>query len=115
MKNRRGVREAGVASLFFACAALCMAGCAGTGAADPPSHPVNVEGQTYLISQLTAGTWTAVAPAPASGNAISSPSARSALLRAIELRSGCKVTDADYSRNGKQLDAQVDCAGRLTN
>jgi hypothetical protein len=109
-----GRRKAGAASLF-ACAVVCMAGCAGPGAGEPPTHPVSVEGQTYLISQLTAGTWTAIAPAPAGGNAIYSPSARSALLRAIELRSGCKVTDADYSRDGKQLDAQVDCAGRLTN
>jgi hypothetical protein len=40
---------------------------------------------------------------------------RTALLTAIEQRSGCKVTDADYSRGGMQLDAQVDCASRLKN
>jgi hypothetical protein len=40
---------------------------------------------------------------------------RAALLQAIEQRSGCKVTDSDYSRNGTQLDAQVDCASRLKN
>ncbi|OZA92818.1 MAG: hypothetical protein B7X59_15330 [Polaromonas sp. 39-63-203] len=28
---------------------------------------------------------------------------------------GCKVTDSDYSLQGRQLDAQVDCAGRLKN
>ena len=114
MRGWTGTHQAGVAGLC-ACAVLCLGGCAGPGAGEPPSHPVSVEGQTYLISQLTAGTWTAIAPSPAGSNAISSPSARSALLRAIELRSGCKVTDADYSRNGQQLDAQVDCAGRLTN
>jgi hypothetical protein len=106
------VRMAGAAGLL---AAICMGGCAGRGTADTPSHPVSVEGQTYRISQLTAGTWTAIAAAPAGSNAMSSASARTALVRAIELRSGCKVTDADYSRNGKQLDAQVDCAGSLTN
>lgn len=85
------------------------------GAADPPAHRVTVEGQTYLISQLTASTWTAIAPGPKNGSATSTPSGRAALLQAIELRSGCKVTDADYSRNGVQLDAQVDCASSLKN
>jgi hypothetical protein len=90
-----------------------VAACAAT-AGDPPSHPVSVEGRTYLISQLTAGTWTATAPNATNAVAASS-SGRAALLQAIEQRSGCKVTDSDYSRNGTQLDAQVDCDSRLKN
>ena len=93
--------------------ALSLAGCAAT-AGDPPSHRVSVEGRTYLISQLTAGTWTATAPGAANPVAGSS-SGRAALLQAIEQRSGCKVTDSDYSRNGLQLDAQVDCPSGLKN
>jgi hypothetical protein len=94
-------------------ASISLAACAAT-AGDPPSHRVSVEGRTYLISQLTAGTWTATAPGAAKEVA-GSPTGRAALLQAIEQRSGCKVTDSDYSRNGMQLDAQVDCASRLKN
>lgn len=101
--------QAGLALLT----SLSLAGCAAT-AADPPSHPVSVEGRTYLISQLTAGTWTATAPGAANA-VVGSSSGRAALLQAIEQRSGCKVTDSDYSRNGLQLDAQVDCPGSLKN
>jgi hypothetical protein len=93
-------------------ASISLAACAAAG--DPPSHRVSVDGQTYLISQLTAGTWTATAPGAAKEVA-GSPAGRAALLQAIEQRSGCKVTDSDYSRNGTQLDAQVDCASRLKN
>jgi hypothetical protein len=94
-------------------ASFSLAACAAT-AGDPPSHRVSVEGRTYLISQLTAGTWTATAPGAATDVA-GGPSGRASLLQAIEQRSGCKVTDSDYSRNGMQLDAQVDCASRLKN
>jgi hypothetical protein len=94
-------------------AGIGLAGCAAhTG--DPPAHHVSVEGRTFLISQLTAGTWTATATG-AAGEVAGSASGRTALLQAIEQRSGCKVTDSDYSREGKQLDAQVDCASRLKN
>jgi hypothetical protein len=93
-------------------AGISLAGCATAG--DPPAHRVSVEGRTYLISQLTAGTWTATAPG-AAREVAGSPSGRAALLQAIEQRSGCKVTDSDYSRNGTQLDAQVDCPSGLKN
>ena len=94
---------------------LCggLAGCAGMRAADPAAQPVSVEGRTYLVSALTAGTWIATSP---SANPISTaPAVRTALLAAIEQHSGCKVTDTDYSRGGMQLDAQVDCATQLKN
>ncbi|MBW8720784.1 MAG: hypothetical protein JF626_02430 [Polaromonas sp.] len=109
MTHISGAAQAALAIL----AAAGVAGCAAT-AGDPPVHRVNVEGRTYLISQLTAGTWTATAP-PAAGDVSASAPGRAALLQAIEQHSGCKVTDSDYSRNGKQLDAQVDCASRLKN
>ncbi|WP_411882383.1 hypothetical protein [Polaromonas sp. YR568] len=103
-------------SLAAGSALLCaawLAGCAMTGAADAPAQRVNVEGRTYLISQLTAGTWTATLPGATQLS--SSPAGRAALLQAIEKTSGCKVTDADYSRSGMQFDAQVDCDNQLKN
>jgi hypothetical protein len=106
------IRHAGAKAFTLLCAAW-LAGCAAPGATDPTAQRVSVEGRTYLISQLTAGTWTATSPA--AGNIPGTRSVRAALLQAIEKSSGCKVTDADYSRSGIQLDAQVDCAGNLTN
>jgi hypothetical protein len=105
-------RHAGVKTFILPCAIL-LAGCATPGAPDPAVQRINVEGRTYLISPLTAGTWTATSSTP--GEISSNPSTRAALIQAIEKSSGCKVTDADYSRSGMQLDAQVDCAGTLKN
>lgn len=105
-------RRAFVPLLALLCGAW-LAGCAGMRAADPAAQRVNVEGRTYLISALTAGTWTATSPAASPIS--TTPSVRTALLAAIEQHSGCKVTDVDYSRGGMQLDAQVDCASRLKN
>ena len=97
--------------LFTLLCGAWLAGCATS--SDPLAQRVTVEGRAYLLSPLTAGTWTATAP---TASPISTtPSVRTALLAAIEQRSGCKVTDADYSRGGMQLDAQVDCASRLKN
>ncbi len=79
-----------------------------------PSSTVSIAGDTYVISQLTASTWTATAAGPArviSGNL----PGKARLLSAIEQASRCKVTDSDYSRQGMQLDAQVDCGDRLKN
>ena len=96
-------------------ALLCGTGlvaCAGM-RADPAAQRVTVEGRTYLVSALTAGTW--IASSPTAGPISTTPAGRAALLQAIEQHSGCKVTDMDYSRGGMQLDAQVDCASRLKN
>ena len=101
------------AKAFAVLCAAWVAGCAAPGSGDPPAQRVTVEGRTYLISQLTAGTWTAASPTPSEIS--SAPSVRAALLQAIEKSSGCKVTDADYSRSGMQFDAQVDCANSLKN
>ena len=40
---------------------------------------------------------------------------RAVLIDAIAKTSGCKVTDVNYSRDGLQLDAQVDCGGLQRN
>ena len=81
---------------------------------DPVSYKLNVDGQPYLLHQLTAGTWTVSAPGET--RLVSSTSLnKAALLQAIEETSGCKVTDSDYSHQGAQLDAQVDCASHLKN
>lgn len=75
---------------------------------------VNIAGESWVIAQLTAGTWTATAagaPQVISGSA----ARKAALLSAIEQASRCKVTDSDYSRQGMQLDAQVDCSSRIRN
>ena len=104
------------AALAAGSALLCLTllpGCATTAAADPPAQRVNVEGRTYLISQLTAGTWTATSPGATQLS--STPTGRAALLQAIEKTSGCNVTDAEYSRSGMQFDAQVGCATQLKN
>jgi hypothetical protein len=101
-----------LASSFTLLAGVWLAGCATS--SDPLAQRVTVEGRTYLLSPLTAGTWTATS-SPAASPLSTTPSVRTALLAAIEQRSGCKVTDADYSRGAMQLDAQVDCASRLKN
>ena len=70
---------------------------------------IQAGGHGYLISQLTAGTWTVAAqdgkPVPRSSMD------RAALIDAVARTSGCKVTDVNYSRDGLQLDALVDCGG----
>jgi hypothetical protein len=74
---------------------------------------VQVEGTSYRLSPLTASTWTA--SAIADKPVVGSVSGKAALIDAIEKSSGCKVTDSDVSRQGLQLDAQVDCGARLKN
>ena len=78
----------------------------------PVAHKVSVNGESYLLNQLTASTWTAISTGPA--KALATTAAMTAGLRqAIEKTSGCKVTDSDYSQGGKQFDAQVDCGGMV--
>lgn len=97
--------------------AFLLAACAGNWPAlsrTPVEHPVTIDGTAYVITQITAGTWTAVpAASPGSGQAGTISAAhRTSLVRAIETTSGCRVTSNNYSRQGTQLDAQVDCGGR---
>ena len=81
---------------------------------DPQAQTVSVEGTSYLLSPLTASTWTATTKST-DRPVVNSASGKAALLQAIEKTSGCKVTDSDFSRQGLQLDAQVDCGARLKN
>ncbi len=96
--------------LIPALACLGLSACAAHPFTDDAStHTVNLGGRTYLISQLTAGTWTAAASGLLRKTLADDAADKAALLSAIEKTSGCKVTDSDYSRQGMQLDAQVDC------
>lgn len=73
-----------------------------------------IGGDDYVITQLTASTWTATSSK--AGTPLSAVAAhRNALLQAIEAQSGCKVSDSDFSRQGLQFDAQVECKGALKN
>ena len=96
-----------------AAVAACAAGKPGSGLTTRSA--VVVDGQPYDIGQLTESTWTAISKAGSGAAANSSSAHRSAVLQAIERASGCRVTDSDYSPQARQLDAQVDCAGRLKN
>lgn len=98
--------------VLIALATLCLGACAWVAA--PAGYKVSVEGEPYVLSELTAGTWTAISPAVVAPSA-SRPSVQAALVQAIEQASGCKVTGSDYSREGRQLNAQVDCGSRLKN
>jgi hypothetical protein len=93
-----------------------LAGCAMTGPASdlPGRSAVVVDGQLYDIGRLTESTWTAIAP-PGANAPTNGAAHRLAVLQAIERASGCKVTDSDYQLEGRQLDAQVDCASKLKN
>ncbi len=93
---------------------LALAACSSTSLEKSTSSTVTIAGASYVIAQLTAGTW--IATAAGSPRVISgSTPGKAALLSAIEQASRCKVTDSDYSRQGMQLDAQVDCDSRLRN
>jgi hypothetical protein len=81
---------------------------------DPQAQTVSVEGTSYLLSPLTASTWTAT-PTVVDRPIVNSASSKAALIQAIEKTSGCTVTDSDLSRQGLQLDAQIDCGARLKN
>jgi hypothetical protein len=100
-------------ALLSACT-LPVASSSAASPADPQAQTVSVEGSSYLISPLTASTWTATTTV-ADRPVVNSASGKAALLQAIEKTSGCKVTDSDFSRQGRQLDAQVDCGAGLKN
>ncbi len=82
---------------------------------EPAPHQVKVNGDVFIIRQLTESTWTATS----SGlllKPLDDSSASTIILRdAVENISGCKVTDSDFSHHGKQFDAQVECDSALSN
>jgi hypothetical protein len=100
--------------LVAALTGIALSACSSSSLEKSSSTTVQLAGDAYIITQLTAGTWTATAagtPKPINGT----PPGKVALRSAIEKASGCKVTDSDYSRQGMQFDAQVDCGSRLKN
>ncbi|MES2942995.1 MAG: hypothetical protein V4772_09030 [Pseudomonadota bacterium] len=106
--------QAAFVTLGAACT-LLMAACTMTPQNPPlPMATMQIGGEAYVINQLTASTWTA--SAKASNKALpTTPASQAALRDAIEKTSGCKVSDSDYSRQGMQFDAQVECGSRLKN
>lgn len=80
--------------------------------AAPPARRLSLGGESYLVRQITESTWTVTSTA---SRAIlgSTAVASTALRQAVEIASGCKVTDSDYSSQGRQFDAQVECPGAL--
>ena len=100
--------------LLVLSASLGACAFSGPGGDLPDRRVVLVDGQRYEIGRLTESTWTAIsqqgASVPNSGAAH-----RLAVLQAIARASGCRVSDSDYSLEGRQLNAQLDCASHLKN
>ena len=82
--------------------------------AEPPAHEVVVKGEVFILRQLTDSTWTANSAGRLKPLA-NTPANTATLREAVETISGCKVTDSDFSRQGKQFDAQVDCDHKHAN
>ena len=94
----------------------CLSACAVSrpGGDLPDRRVVLVDGQRYEIGRLTESTWTAISQ-PGARVPHSGAAHRLAVLQAIERASGCRVSDSDYSLEGRQLNAQLDCISRLKN
>jgi hypothetical protein len=75
---------------------------------------MTLDGKSFRVRQITEGTWTASATGSEKILA-QTPTAESSFRHAIEMVSGCRVTDSDYSGHGTQFDAQVSCASGLDN
>lgn len=104
------------AAACSATALLVLMSCAGQrnpGKAPAPGlrGQLTLDDQADLMQELTAGTWTVISQKT---NAAVPQGERSkaAMLSAIEKTSGCRVSDSDYSPDGSQLDAQLDCERR---
>ena len=103
----RGHRIFLIASLA---GALCA--CSGLPGGTPSSaQTVELDGIAYTVEELTASTWTALAPQSMADG----PKKTAGLVRAIEKASRCKVTDSSYGARSAALNAQVDCGGKLKN
>ena len=95
---------AGLAGSLSACNAV-------RSGAESSAQTVQLDGTNYTVEELTASTWTALAPRSVPDG----PQRTAGLVKAIEKASGCKVTDSsDGARNGV-LTAQVNCGDRLKN
>ncbi|CAN5285180.1 hypothetical protein BH10PSE16_BH10PSE16_18800 [soil metagenome] len=100
---------------------LLVAASAGLGACalvplpgEPAAHKVTVGGESYFLRQITDSTWTASSMTTLK-MLPTTPAGTAALQQAVEKTSGCTVTDSDYSREGRQFDAQVSCPRSLGN
>ena len=100
--------------LLISVIAVLLSACAVHDQTAKPGHVIGLASSTFLITQLTAGTWAAT-PGTGSAPVAITAEQRGNLIAAIEKASGCRVTDSDISGNGMQLDAQVDCGSRLKN
>ncbi len=104
-----------VVHCFVIFSMVSLSACAGkVTLSEPTERTKRIGGDAYVISQITASTWSAIGTALKSDLPASSPT-RLALLSEIERLSGCKVTHSDYSAQTRQLDAQVDCGRQLKN
>ena len=81
------------------------------GDAEPSAQTVQLSGTDYSVEELTASTWTALAPRSLPDG----PQRTAGLVKAIEKASGCKVTNSSYGARSGALTAQVDCGGKLKN
>ena len=101
---------------LLAVAGAGLTACASLGQPDdpvaPPAHRLSLGGESYLVRQITESTWTVTSTNRRAVFA-STAGASEALRQAVEIASGCKVTDSDYSSQGRQFDAQVECPGAL--
>ena len=92
----------------------CLSACAVSrpGVDLPERRVLVVDGQRYDIGRLTESTWTAISR-PGASVPNSGAAHRLAVLQAIERASGCRVSNSDYSLEGRQLNAQLDCKNRF--
>ena len=96
-----------ITSILAACSTIPDPG-------EPVAYPVTVNGEPVILKQITESTWTAKSPAHLK-TLTNTAASVTALRKAVETTSGCKVTDSDFSRQGQQFDAQVDCGSNLSN
>lgn len=108
MKAHRALLLAVAGASLTACAPLSRPG----NPAEAPAHRLSLGGESYLVRQITESTWT-VTSTTRRAVLDSTAGASEALRQAVEIASGCKVTDSDYSSQGRQFDAQVECPGAL--
>lgn len=98
--------------ILIASLAGALSACSGLGGGTPSSaQTVEHDGINYTVEELTASTWTALAPRSLADG----PKKTAGLVKAIEKASRCKVTDSSYGARSSALTAQVDCGGRLKN
>lgn len=101
-------------AFLLAAASLVLTACASFGPPDvvsePEAHRVSIGSESFVLRQITESTWT-VNSSFGLNALTNTPAATAAMRQAVEKTSGCMVTDSDYSSQGRQFDAQVECLG----